>query len=637
MNKNLNFVAKELFDKIRSQSPNLSLGDEAGKVTSDPEEARFFDFDYVRKGHHLGRISISISEDDGLIVIYSNGMMDRVPEFLKKNFFNFLKELRSFAKQRLLSFDTRDIIKSNLDKRDYGFLSNKSGDSKMSESKLFGTSKTSYQTLGDARIVVKHSSPVDGTVPAGRAHKIDSIYVENAQGERFKYPFKHLNGARAMAQHVSHGGTPYDSIGQHVIGLSEELSKLRMFKNYVGRNPMVAETMGGIQTKVAERIESVKKEIQTLQSPHRYQAFAESFAEPDKVELPEDVMNDWIDRLTIRSFNEELKGVFPYIFKLIDESDVPVKKLDADDLLVHDTDEDDHTDDDDLPEAKQYEMWLDRLMEANGPGNLFSEHNHDMISELNQLLSSSMPVGADGVNAIESLKNIIDDPELMDIFEELSQISPDIDVRGILKDYIQIKDEEHGTNVLDQLNFSDYYGDEKTEEPPAGEPPAEEPADAEEIPETPPETEPIPIPPAAQQAAQPAPAAQTPVNASIEHRGKKFSEVVHRAINAGMKLEDTFSTGGNKMTLRDAIQRAGLKVEDFFGNKADKQNSEIMEFVKSMYDSVTGAFPKGETGVLLAVEKKFGEQAINSAKKVIENLHGMFEATRMQKLAGIRK
>jgi hypothetical protein len=38
----------------------------------------------------------------------------------------------------------------------------------MSESKLFGTSKTSYQDVGEAKIIVKHSAPVNYANPAGR-------------------------------------------------------------------------------------------------------------------------------------------------------------------------------------------------------------------------------------------------------------------------------------------------------------------------------------------------------------------------------------------------------------------------------------------------------------------------------------
>ena len=40
-------VAEELFDKIRSRFEDVSIGDESAKSTVVPEEARFFNFDFV--------------------------------------------------------------------------------------------------------------------------------------------------------------------------------------------------------------------------------------------------------------------------------------------------------------------------------------------------------------------------------------------------------------------------------------------------------------------------------------------------------------------------------------------------------------------------------------------------------------
>jgi hypothetical protein len=56
--------------------------------------------------------------------------------------------------------------------------------------------------------------------------------------------------------------------------------------------------------------------------------------------IPEEIMNDLIDRLTIRTFNEDLRTAFPYIFRLVDDSDIPVKELSPDDLLGEEWDED---------------------------------------------------------------------------------------------------------------------------------------------------------------------------------------------------------------------------------------------------------------------------------------------------------
>jgi hypothetical protein len=624
MDKNLNIVAKELFGKIRTQFPKIKLGDADSAATNKPEDARFFDFDFTHNGEALGRISVSISQDDGLVVLYSNDVVADRTDYIKTKFFNFLKELREFAKQKLLNFDTRDIAKSNLEKRDYKFMSNNNGEGTMSESKLFGTSKTSYQQMENAKIIVKHSAPVNYDNPAGRTQRIESIYIENAQGERFRYPFKHLNGARALAQHVAHGGTPYDTLGEHVIGLSEELSKLRMFKHYVDRNTGLSEAMGNIQSKVMERIDQVKKEIHQLQSPARYTEFAEAFTAHETKEIPEEIMNDWIDRLTIRTFNEELKNVFPYIFKLVDESDIPVKGLTADDLLGEETAVSVDTEAGEITEIAQFENEINRMV--GEAADIFSQDEQSQmaaVEQLNTLLAQPFPVGTDGNNAIESLANVIDDEELMDIFTELADVSPEADIRSILKDYVTMKDEENGTDVLSKLNF---------------------------------ETQVEPEPVAAAPVEQPAAVAEekdkgafskdsgwtksnnkNPVGKVHNLAGQALKKAIAKAKKAGATAESVIQIGEQELTLANIIEQAGMSVEDVFGNKRQQEQKELIEFVSSMFDQTTGAFPKGETGVLIAVEKKFGESAVGVAKHVIGKLQTVSESQRIMKLAGLAK
>jgi hypothetical protein len=647
MNKNLSNIADELFGKIRTQFPKVKLRDEDRESTSEPALARFFNFDYHHNRVPLGSIDVSISEEDGLVVIYSNDIVEEKDEFVKNKFYNFLQELREFAKQRLMNFDTRDISKSNLDKRDYEFMSKKNnGEDTMSESKLYGTSKTSYQQLGDAKLIVKHSAPVNFENPAGRAQRIESIYIENAQGERFKYPYKHLNGARALATHVAHGGTPYDSIGGHVIGLSEELSNLRMFKQYVSRNPMVSEAMGSIHSKVMERIDAVKKEIHSLQSAARYAEFAENFHASENVEIPEDVMNDWIDRLTIRTFNEELKNVFPYIFKLVDESDIPVKDLTIEDLVNEEPeDEDEDTEDDkEIKEFADYEKQINQIVGERV--DIFSDDENskrEAVEKLNQLVAQPMPVGTDGSNAVESLSDIIDDDELTDVFKELADIDPEHDVRDILKDYIKIKDEENGTDILTQIQFpADDGGMDAAPAPaPAPEAPPAEPVAAEPAP-----AEPAPAMPAPVAEEKEDPPFDGPykkkgddkdefgntVKNKARHLAKKgMADAIKKAKKAGATAETIIRIAGKEMTLGEAITKAGMKVEDVFGNKAD----ELIEFVKSMYNANEGNFPKGEEGVKIACEKKFGDNAGPIAEKVIAKLSSLGEMNRMKKMAGM--
>jgi hypothetical protein len=316
--KDLTTISTDLFNKVRSRFSNVKMGAEDGTLTTEPETARFFDVSYKIRGDELGRVNLQI-DDDALTVIYDESMLDDHGDDVKNEWFDFLKELRQFARKNLLKFDTRDIAKSNLEKRDYAYLAQRNGEEKMSESKLFGTSKTSYQDVGEAKIIVKHSAPVNYANPAGRTQRIESIYIESSSGERFRYPAKHLNGARAMAVHVANGGNPYDGIGNHISGLSEELSKLRQFKQYTQRSGVMAEAMGDITERVLERIEAVKHEVASLQKQTHYESFRESFAPVEAQIVPEDMINSWVDALTIRTFNEELKGVFPYIYKLVSE------------------------------------------------------------------------------------------------------------------------------------------------------------------------------------------------------------------------------------------------------------------------------------------------------------------------------
>ena len=312
-------ISTALFNKIRGQFPAVTVGDSDGNVTNDPKEARFFDFDYTKEGKSFGKISISISEDQGLVVLHSTDIISEADPLTKESWYNFLKEMREFAKSRLMAFDTRDITKSNLEKRDYEYLKKEKEMEPVAESNMFGTNKTSFQQIGDAKLILKHSTVVNPEVPGARSQKIESIFIESPAGERFKYPMKHLNGARAMTRHVAEGGNPYDDFGKYIVSLSEELNKLRKFKTYMNRSNVMAEGLKDYLNVIDERIEEIKTTAQKLQKESGYKSIKETHSATVLEEVPEEVSKNWIDELTIKQFNEELKDVFPYIYKLVSE------------------------------------------------------------------------------------------------------------------------------------------------------------------------------------------------------------------------------------------------------------------------------------------------------------------------------
>ena len=328
---NMDNISDQLFAKIRGRFPAVTIGNEAGEVTDDPKTGRYFDFDYIVGEDILGRVSITLTEKE-IAVVYNTNFIAEQPDGIKSDWYNFLKEIRNFAKRNMLNFDTRDINKSNLDKRDYAHLTKTAGEKQMSEAKMYGTSRTSYEDIDKARLVLKHRQPVNQEVPGARTQHVEAIYIESENGERYKYPMRHLNGARALAQHVSNGGNLYDDFGKHIVSLSEELGKLKQFKTYINRSAVMAEGLKGYMDMVNERIDSIKTEVMKLQRPSYYAETIKDFAPVVMEEVPEDLQNSWIDELTIRTFNEELKSVFPYINRLVKEKN-KIKEMGPTDFL----------------------------------------------------------------------------------------------------------------------------------------------------------------------------------------------------------------------------------------------------------------------------------------------------------------
>jgi len=405
MEDNLRSISTDLFYKVRSRFSGLKLGKETGEVTINPEEAVFFDFDYMEGENPLGHVSISLAEPSSMKVYYSTGITESMDPVQKDGWYTFLKSMRAFAKRRLMNFDTRDISKDNLDKRDYAFLSQYSktsevGESIMSEG-MYGTNKTSYQKLENTKLIVKHNKAVDETSPGARARNITALFIENSAGERFKYPFIHLSGARAMQRHVQEGGLPYDDIGKYIVSLSEQIAQLKSFSNYVNRNDLLNDDTNSIVERGKNALENLKVEVKKLSSRNYYNQFKEQFAPTEYSDVPEEVVDELTSKFTVKKFNEEMKDVFPIIHRLMKEDEV-----DQESDVVESGKEklSNHFD--------KFESWVNELGESSAIQSSDSDEQRQAITDLNKLIDKHFPSGVDGSNAIQSLEGIIDDPRL---------------------------------------------------------------------------------------------------------------------------------------------------------------------------------------------------------------------------------
>ena len=622
----LNIVAKELFNKIRGRFPSVTIGDGEGNVTTTPEQARFYDFDFISEGRAVGKVSISL-EDKAVSVVYNQGLVTNEDSITKESWYNFLKELRQFAKKRMLNFDTRDINKSNLNRRDYKFLANNRIEEKtMSEGKLYGTSRLSYQDFDGARLVLRHSQAVNQERAAGRTQNVESIYIESAEGERFKYPYKHINGARAMARHVAEGGNAYDDFGKHIVGLSEELSKLKKFKNYMGRSNVMAESLAGYVDVVKERLSTVKKTIESLQKKAYYTEAFENFEQTEVTEVPQDVAENWIDELTIRQFNEELKDVFPYIYSLVSEN-TRAKELGPTDLegyvvyegKVRDELQDNFDElcamkekgasDKELKAAADKMAFGGQALEAclSGADNPFGSDDHmepDFESQLE--------------NGFEEMMGQFGEAEMK---WKQTSMSPEEAVAKYGKEHVKVK--KGGLNNGDDM-VSVHVADESFD-------PQSEPSKQDMMADE--------FMTAYEKGGEPALAKamgisdqeldQEITEYGMEHglhadddRDDIIQGVIEQMID-NMDEGNAYAHAVKKA--KDSGKKKGDEIDGPDGEKIklekEEQKTPLGEFILSYFDRETGQFPKGETAVLTMVEKDYGENYITPAKQFIEAIN----------------
>lgn len=332
--KPIQIISQDIFDKVRSRFSNLEMGDETGAVTIDPAEARFFDFDFVYEGVNLGRVSISLNDLGSLKIYYSQGITENQDDPAKRLWYNFLREMRMFAMRRLLRFDTRDIAKSNLDKNDFQYLANKTSQKddeemqqQMNESRWTQKSskKTSRAVKGATEVIVRHHKPVDEMYPGSRSQRknIKAIFIQNRDGERFKYPFIHPAGAFAMAQHVDHGGVPHDPAGKAIMRMSEQIAQLQEFQRKIQHSQLHDDALG-ITERAVNKLHSLKSTIEALSKRHHYQAWIAEFeskpVDDGLNELDPVTMEDYKSKFTETNFKEELAGFFPLLHSIMRET-----------------------------------------------------------------------------------------------------------------------------------------------------------------------------------------------------------------------------------------------------------------------------------------------------------------------------
>lgn len=147
-------------------------------------------------------------------------------------------------------------------------------------SKVYGTTKSSFQRVGESKLIIRHTDPIDESKRGSRWRKIKGIFIETKLGERFNYPHSHVAGARAMARHLSNDGSFVDQIAEAIKNMSSDYVNLKRANKTLKKNGMLEEA-----ELVRESVNHINKDVKKLSGPRGYAKMLESMSITEDLDL----------------------------------------------------------------------------------------------------------------------------------------------------------------------------------------------------------------------------------------------------------------------------------------------------------------------------------------------------------------
>ena len=354
----------------------------------DPEAADMFTFDWVAdSGKNYGTVVCLLGADNNFEVYFGDNLGRGMEFDDKADWYEFLDQLRNFAKRNLLRYDLQNLRRLKYTMA--GMAAIKEG---LFEG-YYGNKKISYAgEPTQARLRIKHNRTLGEN--DARFRYVESLFIETVAGEVFKMPFKKLAGGRAMLEHVRHGGTPYDARGQHIVEMVEQINVLSQFRRaHQGR--VFEGAAGELVAETTEYLNRLRHNLKVVSNDRGYTQYFESWS-PADVSESDLIVEDLKSLFVETRIDPRIEQALPMLARIQKEA------------LA-------------MKEAEIFESWANRIVE----GTWALPETPEQQDELKQLMSQPLPVGADGMNATEQLYGLIGDDVLFDIIGDIAEENPD--------------------------------------------------------------------------------------------------------------------------------------------------------------------------------------------------------------------
>jgi len=379
----------EVFD-VKTGKPPV---DKEGKP--DNSRANLFQFDFIGdSGENYGTVEIVLA--DGAMTVGSGNNTGRAmtnPED-KNSWFDFLLQLKNFA----VRHDFNNFQIDNISRMKYL----KQTLAQLTES-FQGRGQYSWSGQPtEARMLIKHSRRLAET--DARFRHIESIFLETADGERYRLPTRSLAHGRAMLEHIRAGGRPWDSRGAHINHMVEQLQILSRFRRaHQGR--LFEGDAANLINETNNYFGSLRRNLKSLATKSGYGRYFESW-QPDAVIESELVVEDLRDLFVETRVDPRIEQALPLLAKIQEQN---------------------------MKQAEIFETWANRLVE----GTWAIPDTEEKMTKLKLFLSQPQPVGADADAATSALYDILGDDSLFDRLEELAETDPDADARPVVKAWLE--------------------------------------------------------------------------------------------------------------------------------------------------------------------------------------------------------
>ena len=301
MTYSVDIIAQQLFKTIKGFGHIMVLFTDDGQKTTDPAEARRF---YAKDIQMM--VNFVVDESTNEIVVNLSADSD-IQELQP-----MMSSIRNLANRYIIEYTVKTFGKS-ISPKDFAYMAKHTIEEGFSG--WHGSARKSMNELDDARIVIKHRKSVDEEKRGARTRQIESIFIENGIGERFKFPSSNITAAKAMLRHVQEGGAPHDDFGQNIYGIMEELNELKTFQRKNKRNDFFEDA--AIGEEIGAHIGKLRHSLKSMSGPKGYRVQMESFT-TENAEVSQERLDELKDNVTVNYFDESIAGALPYVARIIE-------------------------------------------------------------------------------------------------------------------------------------------------------------------------------------------------------------------------------------------------------------------------------------------------------------------------------